>query len=92
MRPIPASSSATNLEAIEGAFGGDVDYAQLVKVYGAPPESMKGRYSPAECTGARKELIEGNPDMRHVSTKPHNENEPPFGNSACRARAREGFQ
>jgi IS1 family transposase len=56
------------LEAIEGAFGGDVDYAQLVKVYGASPESMKGRYSPAECTGARKERIEGNPDMGHVST------------------------
>jgi IS1 family transposase len=56
------------LEAIEGAFGGDVDYAQLVKVYGASPESMKGHYSPAECTGARKERIEGNPDMKHVST------------------------
>jgi hypothetical protein len=45
-----------------------VDYALLVKVYGASPESMKGRYSPAECTGARKERIEGNPDMKHVST------------------------
>jgi IS1 family transposase len=56
------------LQAIEGAFGGDVDYAQLVKVYGASPESMKGHYSPAECTGARKEMIEGNPDMKHVST------------------------
>src|ERR1700730_2236388 len=56
------------LEAVEGAFGGDVDYAQLVKVYGASPESAKGRYSPAECTGARKERIEGNPDMKHVST------------------------
>jgi IS1 family transposase len=56
------------LQAIEGAFGGDVDYAQLVKVYGASPESMKGHYSPAECTGARKERIEGNPDMKHVST------------------------
>jgi IS1 family transposase len=56
------------LEAIEGAFGGDVDYAQLVKLYGATPESMKGRYSPAECIGARKERIEGNPDMKHVST------------------------
>lgn len=56
------------LEAIEGAFGGDVDYAQLVKLYGTSPESAKGRYSPAECTGARKEKIEGNPDMRHVST------------------------
>jgi IS1 family transposase len=56
------------LEAVEGAFGGDVDYAQLVKLYGASPESAKGRYSPAECIGARKERIEGNPDPAHVST------------------------
>src|SRR6202041_657086 len=50
------------LEAVEGAFGGDVDYAMLVKIFGASPESMKGRYSPAECTGIRKERIEGDPD------------------------------
>ena len=56
------------LEAVEGAFGGDIDYAQLVKIYGAAPESAKGRYSPAECTGARKERIEGSPDPEHVST------------------------
>jgi IS1 family transposase len=56
------------LEAVEGAFGGDVDYAQLVKLYGAAPESMKGRYSPAECIGAHKQPIEGNPDPKHVST------------------------
>jgi IS1 family transposase len=56
------------LEAVEGAFGGDVDYAMLVKIFGASPESMKGRYSPAECTGIRKERIEGNPDPKHVST------------------------
>jgi IS1 family transposase len=56
------------LEAIEGAFGGDVDYAQLVKLYGAAPESAKGRYSPAECIGARKQPIEGDPDFRHIST------------------------
>jgi hypothetical protein len=56
------------LEAIEGAFGGDVDYAQLVKLYGTAPESVKGRYSPAECIGARKERIEGSPDMKRVST------------------------
>lgn len=56
------------LEAVEGAFGADVDYAMLVKVYGASPESMKGRYSPAECIGAHKERIEGNPDPKHVST------------------------
>jgi IS1 family transposase len=56
------------LEAIEGAFGGDVDYAMLEKIYGASPESAKGRYSPAECIGARKRHIEGSPDPRHVST------------------------
>jgi IS1 family transposase len=56
------------LEAVEGAFGDDVDYAQLVKLYGAAPESFKGRYSPAECTGTRKTRVTGNPDVRHVST------------------------
>jgi IS1 family transposase len=56
------------LEAVEGAFGGDVDYAQLVKLYGASPESAKGRYSAAECIGAHKTRIEGSPDPKHVST------------------------
>jgi IS1 family transposase len=56
------------LEAVEGAFGGDIDYAMIVKLYGAAPESMKGRYSPAECIGARKTRIEGDPDWKHVST------------------------
>jgi len=56
------------LEAVEGAFGGDIDYAMLVKIYGAASDSAKGRYSPAECTGARKERIEGNPDPKHIST------------------------
>lgn len=56
------------LEAVEGAFGSDVHYAQLVKLYGAAPESMKGRYSPAECIGIRKDRIEGDPDPKHVST------------------------
>jgi IS1 family transposase len=56
------------LEAVEGAFGSDIDYAMLVKVYGTAPDSAKGRYSPAECVGARKERIEGDPDPKHVST------------------------
>ncbi len=56
------------LEAVEGAFGADVDYAQIVKIYGASPESAKGRYSPADCTGIKKTKIEGNPDFDHVST------------------------
>ncbi len=55
------------LEAVEGAFGGDVDYAQLVKMYG-PTISAPGRYSPAECTGIKKIRREGNPDVAHVST------------------------
>jgi hypothetical protein len=56
------------LEAVEGTFGADVDYAMLVKIYGNAPENMKGRYSPAECTGAKKSPIEGNPNPDHIST------------------------
>ena len=56
------------LEAVEGAFGGDIDYAMLVKLYGAAPDSAKGRYSPAECIGARKRSVEGDPDPKHIST------------------------
>jgi IS1 family transposase len=56
------------LEAVEGAFGADVDYAQLVKIYGASPDSAQGRYSPAECTGAIKTPVEGKPDPKHIST------------------------
>lgn len=55
------------LEAVEGAFGADIDYAQLVKIYGPSSEGEK-RYSPAQCTGAVKHRIEGNPDPKHVST------------------------
>ena len=55
------------LEAVEGAFGGDVDFAQLVKLYGPTP-APAGRYSPAECTGIKKTRIEGRPDEKHVST------------------------
>ena len=57
------------LEAVEGTFGGDVDYAQLIKLYG--PTDGKGsekRYSPAECTGIRKRKVEGSPDPEAVST------------------------
>lgn len=56
------------LEAVEGAFGGDIDYAMLVKIYGTSLDAAKGRYSPAECTGIRKTRIEGSPDPKHVST------------------------
>lgn len=56
------------LDAVEKAFGADVDYAMLVKLYGASPTGAQGRYSPAECTGIRKTTIEGRPDAKHVST------------------------
>lgn len=57
------------LDAVEDTFGADVDYAQLVKIYGATGgKSAEVRYSPAECTGIRKRRVEGNPDDRHVST------------------------
>lgn len=56
------------LEAVEGAFGCDIDYAILNKIYGSAPEAFKGRYSPAQCLGAKKERIEGKPDPAHVST------------------------
>lgn len=56
------------LTAVEDAFGADVDYAMLVKMYGDAPESMKGKYSPADCIGCRKTRIEGKPDKEYVST------------------------
>jgi len=56
------------LDAVEGAFGADVDYAMLNKIYGASPEAAKGRYSPAECIGVKEERIEGKPDPAHIST------------------------
>ncbi len=55
------------LEAVDGAFGSDIDYAQLVKLYGPTP-SPAGRYSPAECTGIKKNTVEGKPNKAHIST------------------------
>lgn len=55
------------LEGVEGAVGADVDYAQLIKMYG-PTINEPGRYSPAECTGIKKVRVEGNPDIKHVRT------------------------
>lgn len=56
------------LEAIEDTFGCDIDYAQLIKLYGTSSESMKGKYSPAECTGIKKNPITGSPERKHIST------------------------
>jgi IS1 family transposase len=55
------------LNAVDGVFGIDVDYAMLVKHYGESPEAEK-RYSPAICLGATKQAIRGRPEKKHVST------------------------
>jgi IS1 family transposase len=55
------------LNAVESAFGSEIDYGMLVKLYGHDPEGER-RYSPAKCIGANKEVIQGNPDMSTVST------------------------
>lgn len=58
------------VEAVEGAFGDDVDFAQLVKIYSGStsPKQGGGRYSPPECIGAKKTPVTGNPDPAHIST------------------------
>jgi hypothetical protein len=58
------------LGAVEEAFGADIDFAQLVKLYGEPPSSPEAarRCSPSECIGTRKHTITGIPDPKHVST------------------------
>src|SRR6266704_423009 len=58
------------LLAVEEAFGRDIDFAQLIKLYGNEGQTREDarRYSPAECTGAEKKRITGNPDMENVST------------------------
>lgn len=55
------------LAAVDTAFGDDVDYAMLVKLYGSEPQGEK-RYSPAKCIGAKRKAITGNPDENHIST------------------------
>ena len=56
------------IEAVEDAFGSEVDYSQLVKLYGVERIEAEARYSPAKCIGAKKQRINGNPDDDSVST------------------------
>ena len=58
------------ITAIEGTFGDDTDYAQLVKLYGEPTggDGAERRYSPSTCVGAVKHPIKGRPDDDHIST------------------------
>jgi len=55
------------LSAVESAFGSEIDFAQLVKIYGEGPKTH-ARYSPAVCMGTRKAVVIGTPDFAHVST------------------------
>lgn len=54
------------LEAVEGAFGCEIDYSMLIKIYGASQEEV--RYSPGECIGCERKRIVGNSDPKHIST------------------------
>jgi len=55
-------------EAVEDAFGAEIDYAMLVKIYGASSENPESRYSPATCIGCRTGVLAGNPDPDYIST------------------------
>jgi len=56
------------LEAVEGAFGMDCDYAVLQKLYGLPSEEEARRYSPARCIGCETKVVSGNPDPQYINT------------------------
>jgi len=65
---ITSDGHSAYLNAIEDAFGSEVDYAMLVKIYGHNGPEEGKRYSPAECVGCRKQKVTGFPDPAHVST------------------------
>ena len=69
--PIASSSRRDGhrayVNAVEDAFGSDIDYAMLIKVYGEAPEGQR-RYSPPEVISTEIAVVQGNPDKAHVST------------------------
>ena len=56
------------VQAVENAFAGDIDYAQLIKVYGDGPKGPERKYSAADFVTTEKKVVSGNPDIKHVST------------------------
>ena len=56
------------LPAVEDAFGADIDYAALVKIYGKPDTEAQRRYSPTRIIGAQAAVISGSPNPKHIST------------------------
>jgi len=55
-------------DAVEKTFGGDIDYAMLIKIFGTSGDSPESRYSPATCIGCRTGVLSGEPDPNHIST------------------------
>jgi IS1 family transposase len=55
-------------DAVEDAFGSEIDYAMLVKIYGPSNDNPESRYSPATCIGCRTGVLAGSPDPQHIST------------------------
>jgi len=55
------------LAAVENAFGSDIDYSMLIKIYGQQPDGEK-RYSPADCIATDKRIIQGDPNVKKIST------------------------
>jgi hypothetical protein len=77
---ISSDSLSSYVDAVERAFGADVDYGQIVKFYDAEPIGP-GRYAPPRVTGVERTVIAGRPDQAHISTshverqKPHDAHE-----------------
>jgi IS1 family transposase len=65
---VTTDAHAAYLKAVEGAFGLEVDYGMLQKIYGAPSDEEQRRYSPARCIGTDMKIVLGYPDPAHVST------------------------
>jgi IS1 family transposase len=65
---ITTDGNRVYLDAVEDAFGADIDYAMLQKIYGAPSQEESRRYSPARCIGCDLKVVSGDPDPTHVST------------------------
>jgi IS1 family transposase len=58
---------AAYLSAVEGAFGSEIDYATLTKIYGVDPQADR-RYSPPVCLGCESKIVSGDPAPKHIST------------------------
>jgi len=65
---VTTDAHAAYLKAVEGAFGLEVDYAMLQKIYGSPSTEEQRRYSPGKCIGSDMKTVLGYPDPDHVST------------------------